>query len=210
MILPIHPDHPQPHKIAQVARCLRDGGIIAYPTDTTYGIGCSIFNKKGIERIYMMKGRDRRKPFSFICSSLSEVSQYARVSNVGFKLLKRFLPGPYTFVLEATRDVPDLLLTRQKTVGIRIPDNRICLDLVQALGNPVITTSANLSGEEPVGDPHLIEETFGTQLDFVIDGEILMTDVSSVVSLVNDVPEVLREGLGDVSWCRQVNGAGRR
>jgi tRNA threonylcarbamoyl adenosine modification protein (Sua5/YciO/YrdC/YwlC family) len=202
MILPIHPEHPQPHQITRVVRCLMDGGIIAYPTDTTYGIGCSIFNKKGIERIYMMKERDRRKPFSFICSSISEVSQYARVSNVGFKLLKRYLPGPYTFVLEATRDVPDLLLTRQKTVGIRIPDNRICLDLVSALGNPIITTSANLSGEEPVGDPYLIESTFGSQLDFVIDGDILTTHVSSVVSLVNDVPEVLREGLGDVSWCR--------
>jgi tRNA threonylcarbamoyl adenosine modification protein (Sua5/YciO/YrdC/YwlC family) len=202
MIIQIHPEHPQPHKIAQVAKCLKDGGIIAYPTDTTYGIGCSIFNKKGIERIYLMKGRDRRKPFSFICSSLSEVSQFARVSNVGFKHLKRFLPGPYTFVLEATRDVPDLLLTRQKTVGIRIPDNRICLDLVTALGNPIITTSANLSGDEPVGDPLLIDFTFGSNLDYVIDGDILATDVSSVVSLVNDVPEVLREGLGDVSWCR--------
>ena len=202
MILPIHPEHPQPHKIAQVVQCLKAGGIIAYPTDTTYGIGCSIFNKKGIERIYQMKERDRRKPFSFICSSLSEVSNYARLSNVGFKLLKRYLPGPYTFVLEATRDVPDLLLTRQKTVGIRIPDNRICLDLVTALGNPIITTSANLSGEEPVGDPHLIESVFGSKLDFVIDGDILTTNVSSVVSLVNDLPEVLRAGLGDVAWCR--------
>ena len=118
MILAIHPDYPQPHQIARVAQCLRDGGVIAYPTDTTYGIGCSIFNKKGIERIYRMKGRERTKPFSFICSTVSEVSQYARVSNVAFKYLKRYFPGPYTFVLEATREVPDLLLTRQKTVGI--------------------------------------------------------------------------------------------
>lgn len=201
MILAINPDHPQPYQIACVAQCLRDGGVIAYPTDTTYGIGCSIFNKKGIERIYRMKGRERNKPFSFICSSVSEVTQYARVSNVAFKYLKRYLPGPYTFVLEATRDVPDLLLTRQKTVGIRIPDNRICIDLVLALGNPIITTSANLSGEEPVGDPFLIESTFGKQLDIVIDGNILMTDASSVINLVGDVPEVLRAGLGDVSWC---------
>lgn len=201
MILTIHHDHPQPHQIARVAQCLRDGGIIAYPTDTTYGIGCSIFNKKGIERIYRMKGRERNKPFSFICSTVSEVSQYARVSNVAFKYLKKYLPGPYTFVLDATREVPDLLLTRQKTVGIRIPDNRICMDIVLALGNPIITTSANLSGEEPVGDPRVIEDTFGNQLDIVIDGDILMTDVSSVVSLVGDIPEVLRAGLGDVSWC---------
>jgi len=201
MILSIHPEHPQPHQIARVAKCLRDGGVIAYPTDTTYGIGCSIFNKKGIERIYRMKGRERNKPFSFICSSVSEVSQFAKVSNVAYKYLKRYLPGPYTFVLDATRDVPDLLLTRQKTVGIRIPANRICIDLVLALGNPIITTSANLSGEEPVGDPLVIESTFGNLLDIVIDGDILLTDVSSVINLVGDVPEVLRTGLGDVSWC---------
>jgi len=202
MILFIDDDHPQPHRISQVAECLRSGGIIAYPTDTTYGIGCSIFNKKGIERIYRMKMRERNKPFSFICSSISEVTRYARVSNVAFKYLKKYLPGPYTFVLEATREVPDLLLTRQKTVGIRIPDNRICCAIVSALGNPIITTSANLSGEEPEGDPRFIEDTFGKQLDYVIDGGLLTTDVSSVVNLVGDVPSVLRAGLGDVSWCQ--------
>ena len=201
MLMNINPHHPQPRQVERVADCLRNGGIIAYPTDTTYGIGCSIFNKKGIERIYLMKQRERRKPFSFICSNLSEVATYARVGNAAFKLLKRYLPGPYTFVLEATREVPDLLLTRQKTVGIRIPDNRICLDMVAALGNPVVTTSANLSGEEPEGDPRIILDAFGHQLDFVIDGGLLATDVSSVVSLLDDRVEVLRVGLGDVSWC---------
>ena len=201
MIIEIHPEDPQPRYIARVAEGLKDGRVIAYPTDTTYGIGCSIFCKKSIERIYQMKLRDRRKPFSIICSSLSEISHYARVSNTAFKYLKRYLPGPYTFVLEATREVPDLLLTRQKTVGIRIPDNRICINLVAALGNPIITTSANLSGEDPVGDPRIIADTFGNQLDFILDGGILATDVSSVVSLINEKPEVLRLGLGDVSWC---------
>lgn len=201
MILEIHPEDPQPRQISRVVEGLKNGSVIAYPTDTTYGIGCSIFCKKSIERIYQMKLRDRRKPFSIICSSLSEISRYARVGNSAFKHLKRFLPGPYTFVLEATREVPDLLLTRQKTVGIRIPDNRICTNLVSALGNPIITTSANLSGEEPVGDPYAIADTFGNQLDFILDGGILTTDVSSVVSLINDKPEVLRIGLGDVSWC---------
>ncbi|MDD5284236.1 MAG: L-threonylcarbamoyladenylate synthase [Desulfuromonadaceae bacterium] len=201
MIIEIHPDRPQPRTISRIADCLKNGGIIGYPTDTTYGIGCSIFCKKSIERIYQMKMRERSKPFSFICSSLSEVSHYARVGNAAFKLLKRYLPGPYTFVLEATREVPDLLLTRQKTVGIRIPDNRICFDLVTALGNPIITTSANLSGEDPVGDPVIIYDTFGNQLDFVIDGGLLTTDVSSVVSLIDDLPVVLRTGIGDISWC---------
>lgn len=201
MIIEINPEHPQPRAIARVVESLKHGGIIAYPTDTIYGIGCSILCKKSIERIYQMKSRERKKPFSFICSSLSEISHYARVSNSAFKLLKRYLPGPYTFVLEATRAVPDLLLTRQKTVGIRIPDNRICLDLVTALGNPIITTSANISGEEPVGDPSIIAGTFGGDLDFVVDGGILANGGSSVVSLVNDLPLVLRAGIGDVSWC---------
>ncbi len=201
MILEINPYFPQPHQISRVVASLKDGKVIAYPTDTTYGIGCSIFCKNSIERIYQMKQRDRRKPFSIICSSLSEISEYARVSNAAFKIIKRCLPGPYTFVFEATRAVPDLLLTRQKTVGIRLPDNKICMDLVAALGNPIITTSANISGEDPEGDPYTIAETFGRQLDFVIDGGILTTDVSSVVSLIGSVPEVLRSGLGDVSWC---------
>lgn len=201
MLLSIHPEHPQPRHIDRVVQCLRDGGVIAYPTDTTYGIGCSIFNKKGIERIYRLKQREHKKPFSFICPSLSEVSRYANISNTAFKILKRYLPGPYTFVLEATREVPDLLLTRQKTVGIRIPDNRICLEIVRMLGNPVITTSANLAGEEPVGDPDLIDINFGTQLELIVDGGMLTTDVSSVVSLIGDLPEILRVGAGDVSWC---------
>lgn len=201
MLLEIHPEHPQARLISRVVACLRDGGIIAYPTDTTYGIGCSIFNKKGIERIYQMKRREHKKPFSFICPSLSEVARFARVSNTAFKILKRYLPGPYTFVLEATRDVPDLLLTRQKTAGIRIPDNRICLEIVQMLGNPIVTTSANLSGEEPTGTPGIIEEVFGKQLDIVVDGGELTNEVSSVVSLIGDIPEILRVGTGDLSWC---------
>lgn len=201
MLIRIHPEEPQARLIAQVVQCLRDGGIIAYPTDTTYGIGCSIFNKKGIERIYQMKQREQKKPFSFICPNLSEVARFSRVSNTAFKILKRYLPGPYTFVLEATRDVPDLLVTRQKTVGIRIPDNRICLNIVQLLGNPIVTTSANLSGEEPTADPAFIDDIFSGRLDMIVDGGVLTTDVSSVVSLVGDTPEVLRQGMGDVSWC---------
>lgn len=201
MRLEIHPEHPQQRYIARVVKCLQDGGIIAYPTDTTYGIGCSIFNKKGVEKIYQLKQREKKKPFSFICPNLSEVARYSRVSNMAFKIMKRYLPGPYTFVLDASREVPELLITKQKTVGIRMPDNRICLDIVQLLGTPIITTSANLSGEEPIGNPDLIEDYFGRQLDMIVDGGKLSTHVSSVVSLVNDNPEVLRVGVGDVSWC---------
>lgn len=202
MLLEINPDNPQPRLIRQVAELLEQGGVIAYPTDTTYGIGCSIFNKKALERIYQIKQREKKKPFSFICADLSEIAKYAKVSNYAFRIMKRHLPGPYTFVMDATSIVPGLLLTKQKTVGIRMPDNRICLALVQALGHPIVTTSANRSGEEPIGDPFTVEEEMGNQLDVIIDGGMLTADVSSVVSLIHDTPEVLREGIGDVSWCR--------
>jgi tRNA threonylcarbamoyl adenosine modification protein (Sua5/YciO/YrdC/YwlC family) len=201
MLLEINPDNPQPRLVAKVVETLKKGGVVAYPTDTTYGIGCSIFSKKAVERIYLIKQRDRKKPFSFICSDLAEVAKYAKVSNYAFKQLKRLLPGPYTFVLEANSVVPDLLLTKQRTVGIRIPDNNICLAIVKELGHPIVTTSANLSGEEPIGNPWQVDYDLGKQLDIVVDGGELSADVSSVISLIGDVPEVLRKGVGDVSWC---------
>jgi tRNA threonylcarbamoyl adenosine modification protein (Sua5/YciO/YrdC/YwlC family) len=201
MLLEINPDNPQPRLISKVVETLKNGGVVAYPTDTTYGIGCSIFSKKGIERIYQIKQRERKKPFSFICTDLSEIARYAKVSNYAFKLLRRLLPGPYTFVMEANSVVPDLLLTKQRTVGIRIPDNKICLAIVKELGHPIVTTSANLSGEDPIGNPWQVETDMGKVLDIVVDGGDLSADVSSVVSIIGDVPEVLRKGVGDVSWC---------
>ena len=201
MLIHINPENPQQRLVSKAVHVLREGGVIAYPTDTTYGIGCSILNKRGIERIYILKRRERKKPFSFICADLSEVARYARVSNYAFKILRRFLPGPYTFVLEATSIVPDLLLTKQKTVGIRIPDNRICSAIVMELGHPIITTSANRSGDEPIGDPYTVEWEMGNELDLVIDGGTLSADVSSIISLIGDVASVLRKGAGDVSWC---------
>jgi tRNA threonylcarbamoyl adenosine modification protein (Sua5/YciO/YrdC/YwlC family) len=201
MLMEINPDNPQARLIAKVVDILEKGGVIAYPTDTTYGIGCSIMNKRGIERIYSIKQREKKKPFSFICSDLSDIARYAKVSNFQYKAMKRLLPGAYTFVLNATNTVPDLLVTKQKTVGIRIPDNRICLAIVQGLGHPIITTSANLSGEEPIGDPSIVDRQMGKQLDLVVDGGILSAAVSSVVSLIDDIPLVLRKGGGDVSWC---------
>lgn len=201
MLLAINPENPQMRLILRVKEVLERGGIISYPTDTTYGIGCSIFSKRGIERIYQLKRREKKKPFSFICADLSEVARYAKVSNFAFKTMKRLLPGPYTFVMDAASTVPDLLITRQKTVGIRIPDNRICLEIVRSLEHPIVTTSANRSGEEPIGDPQLIIDEMGNDLDLIIDGGILPADVSSVVSLIGDRPEVLRAGVGDVSWC---------
>jgi tRNA threonylcarbamoyl adenosine modification protein (Sua5/YciO/YrdC/YwlC family) len=201
MLLEINPDNPQPRLISKVVETLKNGGVVAYPTDTTYGIGCSIFSKKGVERIYAIKQRDRKKPFSFICSDLADIARYAKVSNYAFKLLRRLLPGPFTFVMEANSVVPDLLLTKQRTVGIRMPNNKICLAIVKELGHPIVTTSANLSGEDPIGNPWQVECDLGKLLDLVIDGGDLTADVSSVVSIIGDRPEVLRKGVGDVSWC---------
>lgn len=201
MLLEINPHNPQSRLISKVVDILEKGGVIAYPTDTTYGIGCSIMNKRGIERIYSIKQREKNKPFSFICSDLSDIARFAKVSNFQYKIMKRYLPGAYTFVLNATNIVPGLLVTKQKTVGIRIPDNRICLAIVQALGHPIITTSANRSGEEPIGDPSAVDHEMGKLLDLVVDGGTLSAAVSSVVSLIDDTPRVLRKGGGDVSWC---------
>jgi tRNA threonylcarbamoyl adenosine modification protein (Sua5/YciO/YrdC/YwlC family) len=201
MLMEINPDNPQTRLIAKVVEILENGGVIAYPTDTTYGIGCSIMNKRGIERIYSLKQREKNKPFSFICSDLSDIARYAKVSNYQYKVMKRLLPGAFTFVLNATNIVPGLLVTKQKTVGIRIPDNKICLAIVQALGHPIITTSANRSGEDPIGDPSVVDQELGKQVDLIVNGGILSAAVSSVVSLIDDTPQILRKGIGDVTWC---------
>ncbi|ALC16548.1 translation factor SUA5 [Desulfuromonas soudanensis] len=200
MLVSINPENPQARLIDRVVDCLKQGGVIAYPTDTTYGIGCDIFNKKGVKKIYQIKQRDPRKPFSFICADLSDVANYAQVSNFAFKIMKRNFPGPYTFVLEATRVVPDLLTTKQRTVGIRIPDNAIVMGIVRQLGHPLVTTSANMSDEDPFHDPTMIDEAMGKMLDMVVDGGILLGDPSTVISLVDDKIEVLRQGSGDTSW----------
>src|SRR5512136_1667334 len=142
MILEINPKHPEPRKIKQVVEVLANGGIIAYPTDTYYGIGCDLFNKAAIEKVYQLKRRSHVEPFSFICSDLKNISEYAQVTNYAYKTMKRLLPGPYTFVLEGSRLVPKIMLTKRQTVGIRVPDNAISLAIVQEFGHPIISTSA--------------------------------------------------------------------
>jgi tRNA threonylcarbamoyl adenosine modification protein (Sua5/YciO/YrdC/YwlC family) len=198
MLLAINSDNPQKRLIKKTVEILRDGGIIVYPTDTVYGLGCDLFNKRGIEKIYEIKRRSMKQPFSFICADLKDISNYAIVSNYAYKTMRRMLPGPYTFILEATRLVPKILLTKRKTVGIRVPDNEICLSIVRELGNPIISTSVT-TGNEILSDPAEIEKKYGRAVDLVIDGGILATGKSSVVSLVNDVPEIIRMGKGDVS-----------
>lgn len=177
---------------------MNDGGIIIYPTDTVYGIGCSLFNKKGIEKIYEIKRRSKKKPFSFICADLKDISHYAQVSNYAYKTMKRLLPGPYTFILDASRLVPKILLPKRKTTGIRVPDNKICLALARELGHPIISTSVKTDQDEILSDPSEIEEKLGHCLDLIIDGGILDSEQSSIVSLVDDMPQVIRIAKGDV------------
>ena len=199
MLININPINPQERLVRKVADTLKGGGIIAYPTDTHYGIGCDIMNKKAIERIYQIKQRNKNKPFSFICSGLKNISRYAKVSNYAYRTMKRLLPGPYTFILEGSKLVPKIMLTKRKTAGIRVPDNRICIDLIGQLGNPIISTSASLPNNDVLPDPSLIHEHLNSRLDLVIDGGPVPGRPSSVISLIHDEPEVLREGLGDVS-----------
>lgn len=199
MLLDINPENPQPRKIEQVIELLRRGGVIAYPTDTIYGIGCDITNKKAIERVYQITQRPKNQPFSFICSDLKNISQYAKVSNYAYKTMRRLLPGPYTFILEGANQVPKMMLTKRKSAGIRVPDNPICMAIIDALGNPIISTSAATSGGEKFNEPWLIESHFGKLLDLIIDGGPVPGEPSSVVSLIGDEPEVIREGLGDIT-----------
>ena len=191
--LSINSQNPQQRLIDRVSDALDNGGLIAYPTDTFYGIGCDLYNKKGIQLIYKLKKRPLTQPFSIICDSLKEISRYAQVSNYSYKTMRRLLPGPYSFVLEGTKLVPKIMLTKRKTVGIRVPDNNICIAIVRTLGRPIISTSAMLD------DPYAILETYSTQLQIVIDGGPLYPSPSSVISLIGNVPEIIRKGKGDVS-----------
>jgi tRNA threonylcarbamoyl adenosine modification protein (Sua5/YciO/YrdC/YwlC family) len=199
MLTEINPKNPQERLIIKVVDILKKGGIIAYPTDTYYGIGCDIMNKKAIEKIYQLKQRNRIKPFSFICSGLKNISDYAKVSNYAYKTMKRLLPGPYTFVLEGSKLVPKIMLTKRKTAGIRVPDHPICLELVETLGNPIITTSATMPDGTNFFDPSLSHDFFHPRIDVVIDGGPVPGHPSSVISLINDMPEVIRKGRGDIT-----------
>ncbi|MEE8542150.1 MAG: L-threonylcarbamoyladenylate synthase [Desulfobacterales bacterium] len=199
MLIKINSQNPQLRLIRKVAEILKNGGIIAYPTDTYYGIGCDIMNKKAIERIYWLKKRNKNKPFSFICSGLKNISHYAKVSNYAYKTMRRLLPGPYTFVLEGSRMVPKIMLTKRKTAGIRVPNHNICIALTEALENPIISTSASMPDGTISNDPGLLHDYFSTKLEVVIDGGPVPGHPSSVISLIDDMPEIIRKGVGDVS-----------
>ncbi|MCD6010825.1 MAG: threonylcarbamoyl-AMP synthase [Flavipsychrobacter sp.] len=200
MLLRIHPDNPQSRNIHTVVECLRGGGVVIYPTDTIYGIGCNIFNADAIARIARIKQIEPKKAqFSFICADLSHLSDYAKnVDTPIFRLLKAMLPGPYTFILEASRQVPKQLKTKKDTVGIRIPDNKICHEIVTELDKPLMSTSLPMDGDiEYYTDPEVMHERFGKLVDIVIDGGIGNLMSSTVIDCSSGVPELLRQGAGE-------------
>jgi len=199
MLLSINNQNPQTRLIKKVSEILKNGGIVIYPTDTVYGLGCSLFNKRGIEKIYEIKKRNKKQPLSFICADLKDISKYALVTDFAYKTMRRYLPGPYTFILQASRLVPKIILPKRLTTGIRIPDNRICMDLVAELGEPIISTSVKTDDDQYLNDPEEIEKKFKHRVDAVIDGGILASEPSTVISLIDDSVEVIRVGKGDAS-----------
>ncbi len=200
MLLHIHPDDPQPRNIKTVVDCLKSGGVIIYPTDTLYGFGCDIYSSDAIERICRIKGIDPKKAkLAFVCDSLSNISEYAKsISTPVFRLLKNNLPGPYTFILEASKQVPKTLKTKKDTVGIRIPDNNICNAIVKELGHPIMSVS--LPEDDDVGyytDPEMMYDRFSKLVDIVVDGGFGGTIPSTVVDCTTPQPELIRAGAGD-------------
>lgn len=198
MLLPINAAHPEPRKIQRVVQVLNEGGVIAYPTDTTFGLGCDLSNKQAIDRLYQIKGMSRDQALAFICPDLSDIAKYAVVENQVYRVLKRFLPGPYTFILQATREVPKIVQTKQKTVGIRVPDHPIAIAIVRELGRPLISSTAGRHGQDPLVDPWEIDQEFGG-LDLVIDGgDAGGTVPTTVVDLSQGDVRIVREGAGPV------------
>jgi tRNA threonylcarbamoyl adenosine modification protein (Sua5/YciO/YrdC/YwlC family) len=199
MIIEINPVNPQPRHIDRVVNVLRADGVIIYPTDTVYGLGCDIHSKKALERVRRIKRMDNKRHLSFVFADLKAISHYAQVDDTHYKILRRYLPGPYTFILKATRLVPRIVLTKRNEVGIRIPDNRICLALLEMLGNPILSSSARMPDDQLLDDPKEIDRIYKGQVDMVVDGGVFLPEPSSIISLLDEVPKILREGKGDVS-----------
>jgi tRNA threonylcarbamoyl adenosine modification protein (Sua5/YciO/YrdC/YwlC family) len=195
-IVEVDAQHPQPRHVERAAEVLADGGLIAYPTDTYYGIGCDLQSKKGIDKLYALKDRDRRKPFAFLCPDLSDVSNYALVSTFAYRTMKQLTPGPFTFVLEATRLVPQMMQTKQRQVGIRVPQAPLMLAIAAKLGRPIVTTSATAPDGRVLIDAKDIKDELGARLDLILDGGVQPNEPSTVVSLIGDQIEVLRQGKG--------------
>jgi len=199
MIFVINEQNPQARLINKTREILEEGGVIIFPTDTVYAYGCDIKDKRAIERIYRLKKMDKKKPLSFIFNDISEISEYVRnVSDEAFKIMKRALPGPYTFIFKASRLVPKIVITNQKTIGVRIPDNNIAMEIVRALGRPILATSVyNLSGEYLI-DPRELEKVYRNEVDLVIDAGPRPAEPSTIVDISDDKIEIIRIGKGEI------------
>ena len=195
-ILEIDPERPNPRHVRRALEVLQSGGLLAYPTDTYYGLGCDLSQRRAIERLYALKGRDRKKPLALLVPDLSDVARYGHVSNFAYRTMRHLTPGAFTFILEATRAVPDMMMTRQKQVGIRVPDAPFARELARELGKPIVTTSASDPEGRVLVDAHEIRDALGHGLDLILDGGVTQNEPSTVVSLLNDEIEVLREGKG--------------
>ncbi|MGE5350438.1 MAG: L-threonylcarbamoyladenylate synthase [Acidobacteriota bacterium] len=198
----LHPLTPQLRYINKAVEVLKKGGVIIYPTDTVYGIGCDIFNKEALDRVFAIKQDSGTKLLSFVCADLKDISKYAKVSDYAYRTMKHLLPGPYTFILPAAKEVPKKLWSKRQTVGIRVPQHNVALTLVKELGNPIVSTSVTNRKNEIIYDPAEIRSIFNTQVDLMLASGNLQGGVSSIVDLSDDVPEIIREGAGDVSIFR--------
>ncbi len=202
-MLTIHADHKPPtfKQLKEVVEVVKQGGVIIYPTDTIYGLGCDAMNQDAVKQISAIKQRDPGKPFSFICEDVAQISEFAFVPNWAFKLIKRCLPGPYTFILEARRtNLPKKILGKRNTVGVRIPDHPVCASLVKMLKHPILTTSVNLSGGEPLTDPEMLGDEFKGKIDMIISVGPVISDPSTIIDCTGSAPELIREGKGEIPW----------
>jgi len=200
-LIEIHPTHPQPRRVGEIVQIIRDGGLIAYPTDSSYAFGCHIGDKKAIDRIHRIRRTDRKHNFTLVCSDLSEISTYARVDNWAYRLIKSMTPGPYTFILPATRGVPKRLQNpKRRTIGLRVPDHPLAHAVLERLGEPIMSSTLLLPGDSmPLTDPQEIDARIGTQIDAIIDAGPVGIEPTSVLDMTSGMVEVLREGRGDVS-----------
>jgi len=200
-LVEIHPTNTQPRLIAEVVATIRSGGLIAYPTDSSYACGCHIGDKRAMDRIRRIRETDKNHNFTLVCTDLSEISLYAKVDNWAYRLLKSLTPGPYTFILEATREVPKRLQNpKRRTIGLRVPDNQIVHDMLESLGEPIMSSTLLLPGDElPLTDVYEIDERIGNQIEMIVDGGPAGVEPTTVIDLSGGTVEVLRQGRGDVS-----------
>jgi len=200
MVISINPRNPQKRHLDKIVEVLKNGGVIIYPTDTYYGFGASLLSSEAIDKLYKLKKQEKNKFYSFILPDLKNISEYAMVSDYAFKALKYHLPGPYTFILPASRVIPKKLWSKRKTVGIRIPDNKISTAIAKELGHPIVNTTLLDKKDEGIYNPDLIDKELENKVDLVVNGGIIEPHPSTVIDLTNDSPEIIREGAGSIDW----------